>query len=85
MASFIDRDGCNDRNFVLRSTTRLATTVFSAEVGIINLYLAPQYKGIFLLTHRLHNLVVNEPCRAVVNPKVAHQRKRGNASLCLPH
>ena len=71
MASLVQGDGCDDRNLVLGSPTRLAARAFSAEVGIIHLDLSPQQVSLLPLSHCAQDLVVQQPGGVVVDAKVA--------------
>jgi hypothetical protein len=60
---------CRERGLLPEQVNRWR----QAKVSIIHLYLSPQDIGAIPLLHRLHDLVVNQPCRAIVYAEMAPQ------------
>ncbi len=83
MAVIAERDGDDERDLVLRATTDLAAATLTAQVGIIDLYLAFEDITRLALGHRTHQLVVDQPGRGIAHPQVSHQRERRQPGLGL--
>jgi len=85
MDSVVKGHGGDDRHLVLGISTGLATLVFSSKLRIIYLYCTMQHIRILSLIPCLHNLVVDQPHRAVIDPQHVHRGDRRNARLGFIH
>ena len=83
MPRFVQGDGRDDGDLVLRSPTCLAAREFSAEVGIIHLNLSPQQVGLLPLSHCPQDLVVQHPGRFLFHTQVAAELQRGDPGFGL--
>jgi hypothetical protein len=68
MALIGERDGGNERNFILRASTGGSAATLAAQVGIVDVDLAFENIPRLALCHRAHQLVVDQPGRRVAHP-----------------
>ena len=74
-----ERDGRHERSIVLRAAADFAAAAFAAKVGVIDLKLTFKHIAILPLRHRLHQLVVDEPCGGVAHAQLPLERQRRQA------
>lgn len=70
MAVIAERDGGDERDLVLRTTTDFSAATLTAEVGVIDLDLAFENIPLFTFGHRPHQLVVDQPGSGAHSPPV---------------
>lgn len=83
MALIGERDGGNERNFILRASTGGSAATLAAQVGIVDVDLAFENIPRLALCHRAHQLVVDQPGRRVAHPQLSHERERRQPGLGL--
>lgn len=71
-----ERDSSDERAAVLRAPTDLAPAVPAAEVGISDQDRPVEDISLLALSHRLHQLVVENPDRWLAHPTVMLERQR---------
>ena len=76
-------NGSDKRHLVLGTPPHLAPRALTAEIGIIHLNFA--FKEIVLLpvSHDLHQLVVDQPCRGVAHAQLSPERQGRQPGLGL--
>ena len=70
-------------DLVLRASPALAARQLAAEVGVVDLDTAAEPAALLALAHDLHELVLDEPGRAIGHPQVAHEFERRDVVLGL--
>ena len=78
-----ERDGCHKWHFVLRTPPGLASSQFTAEIGVIHLNITTQPVLSILFDHRLHKLLLYQPSRGVAHAQLPFKIECRQAGLGL--
>ena len=79
----IERYRGNERDFVLRAATDLATAALAPEIGIVELDRAVKSMLRLFKRHGVHDLVVHQPSCRIAHAKMTLERQGRQASLGL--
>jgi len=82
---FVGFDGRDERRFPSRTATSLTAHAFSSDIGIVDLYSAPELFRHPALKHDLHEFVFDSPAGIAGNADLPGKLHRGNSVFTLSH